>query len=142
MMKLRVSTGYLLNYSNCYRSSASHTLHSRHQPSFLLCSPYMPRRTIRLTNPQPPRKRSLLLLHLHLPTHRPRNLLRIIPKQRNLKHRSNPPPNPHSNCLRRLRTAMRTNVLLRSYSNYKPILSNPLHWTNTSRMSLRRILCR
>lgn len=37
---------------------------------------------------------------------------------------------------------MRTNVILRSYSNHKPTLSYPLHRPNTSRMSLRRILSR
>uniref|UniRef100_A0A8C9MDZ1 Uncharacterized protein n=1 Tax=Serinus canaria TaxID=9135 RepID=A0A8C9MDZ1_SERCA len=117
MMKLRVFTGHLPNHPNRYRSSASHSLHSRYQPSLLLRSSHMPRRPIRLTNPQPPRKRSLLLLHLHLPTHWPRNLLRLIPKQRNLKHRSYPTINPHSNRLRRLRPTMRPNIILRRYSN-------------------------
>ena len=102
----------------------------------------MPRRTIRMTNPKPPRKRSFLLFHLHLPTHRPRILLRFIPKQRNLKYRSNPSPNTNSNCLRRLRSALRTNVFLRSNSYHKPFLSNPIHWTNTGRMTMRWILSR
>lgn len=102
----------------------------------------MPRRPIRLTHPEPPCKWSFLLLHLHLHPHRPRNLLRLIPKQRNLKHWSHSVINPHGNRLRRLRPALRANILLRGYSNHQPILSHPLHWTNTSRMSLRRILSR
>uniref|UniRef100_A0A8C5JKN7 Uncharacterized protein n=1 Tax=Junco hyemalis TaxID=40217 RepID=A0A8C5JKN7_JUNHY len=104
-------------------SSASYALHSRYQSSLLLCRSHMPRRTIRLTHPQPPRKWSLLLLHLHLPTHWPRTLLRLIPKQRNLKHWSHPPPNPHSNLLRRIHPTVRPNIILRSYCNHKPILS-------------------
>lgn len=141
-MKFRITTGHLPNYPNCNRTTASYALHSRHLPGLLLRRPHMPRRTIWLTNPQPTRKRRFLLLHLHLPSHRPRNLLRLVPKQRNLKHRSYPPPNPHSNRLRRIRPTLRTNIILRSYSNHKPILSNPLHRPNTRRMSLRRILSR
>uniref|UniRef100_A0A8C0VNS6 Uncharacterized protein n=1 Tax=Cyanistes caeruleus TaxID=156563 RepID=A0A8C0VNS6_CYACU len=110
----------------------SHALHSRHLPGLHLRCPHLPKRSIRLTHPKPPRKRSLLLLHLHLLPHRTRNLLWLLPKQRNLKHRSYPPPDPHSNCIRRLRPTLRTNIILRCYSNHKPILSNPIHRPNTS----------
>jgi hypothetical protein len=37
---------------------------------------------------------------------------------------------------------MRTNIILRSHSNYQPTLSNPVHWIQSSRMNLRWILCR
>lgn len=142
MVKLRVTTGHLLNLTNRHRLTTSHALHSRHQPGILLRRPHMPRRPIRVTNSQPARQRSIVLLHLYLPTHRPRTVLRLLPQQRDLKHRSHPTLNPHSNRLRRVCPAMRTNILLRSYSHYKPILSNPLHRTNTRGVSLRRILSR
>lgn len=141
-MKLWVTTRHLLNYTNYHRLTTSHALHSRHLPSLQLSRPHMPKCPIWLTNPQPPCKRSLNILHLHLPPHWPRVLLRLVSKQRNLKHRSYSTPNPNSNCLRRLRTSLRTNVILRGYSNHQPILSNPLHRPNTSRMSLRGILSR
>uniref|UniRef100_A0A8D2M0Q0 Uncharacterized protein n=1 Tax=Zonotrichia albicollis TaxID=44394 RepID=A0A8D2M0Q0_ZONAL len=87
--------------------SASYALLSRHQSGLLLCCSHMPSRTIRL-----------FLLHLHLPIHRPRTLLRLIPKQRNLKHWSHPPPNPHSSRLCRIHATMRPNIILRSYRNH------------------------
>uniref|UniRef100_A0A8C9EZQ4 Uncharacterized protein n=1 Tax=Pavo cristatus TaxID=9049 RepID=A0A8C9EZQ4_PAVCR len=106
------------------------------------CSPHMSKRTIRLTHPKSSCKRSFILLHLHLPPHWTRPILRLLLIQRNLKHRSNPPPHAHSNRLRRLRTPMRSNIILRSNCYHKFILSNPLYRTNPSRMSLRRILSR
>lgn len=141
-MKLWITPRYLPSHTNCYRPTTSNTLHCRHLPSIHLCSPHLPKRAIWMTNPKPTRKRSLLLLYLHLPSHRPRTILRLIPKQRNLKRRSHPPTNSNSNCFRRVRPSLRTNIILRSYSHHKPILSNPIHRTNTSRMSLRRILSR
>ena len=141
-MKLWITTRHLPHHTNYHRPTISHTLHSRHLPSFHFRSPHMPKRTIWLTNTKFTRKRSLLLLHLHLPTYRPRILLRLIPKQRNLKHWSNSTTNPNSNRFRGICPTLRTNVLLRSHSHHQPILSNPLYWTNTSRMSLRRILGR
>uniref|UniRef100_A0A8C5IZX6 Uncharacterized protein n=1 Tax=Junco hyemalis TaxID=40217 RepID=A0A8C5IZX6_JUNHY len=59
------------------------------------------------------------LLHLHLPTHRPRTLLRLISKQRNLKHWSHPPPNPHSNCLGQLKPPSRTKRVTGKKSSQK-----------------------
>uniref|UniRef100_A0A8C0AMQ5 Uncharacterized protein n=1 Tax=Buteo japonicus TaxID=224669 RepID=A0A8C0AMQ5_9AVES len=111
--------------SNPDRPPTSNTLHCRHHPSFLIRSPHI-----------------ILRLHLHLPTHRPRTILRLLPIQRNLKHRNHPTTHPHSNCLRRLCTPMRPNILLRSHSHHQPILSHPLHRTNHCRMSLRRVLRR
>lgn len=141
-MKLRISTGNLPINSNPNWPATCRTLHCRHHPSLLVCRPHLPKRAVRLTNPKPPRKRSFILLHLHLPAHRTGTLLRLIPIQRNLKHRSRPTTNPHSHSLRRIRPAMRTNIILRRHSHYQPILSRPLHRPNPCRMGLRRILSR
>uniref|UniRef100_A0A8B9Z7Y4 Uncharacterized protein n=1 Tax=Buteo japonicus TaxID=224669 RepID=A0A8B9Z7Y4_9AVES len=141
-MKFRIPPRNLLTNTNHNRPPTSNTLHRRHYSSLLIRSPHMPKRTVRLTDPQPTCQRSILLLHLHLPTHRSRTILWLLPIQRNLKHRDYPTTHPHSNCLRRLRTPMRPNILLRSYSHHQPILSYPLHRTNHCRMSLRRILRR
>lgn len=102
----------------------------------------MPKCTVWVTNPEPSCKRSLLLLHLHLPSHCSRALLWLLPVQRNLKYRNYPPTHPYGNCLRRLCPTMRPNIILRRHSHYKPILCHPLHRPNTSRMGLRGILRR
>lgn len=141
-MELRIPTRHLPNHTNRHRSATSYTLHSRHCPSLLLRSTHMPGRPIRMINPQHPRKRSFPILHMHLLPHRPRNLLRLIPKQRDLKRRRYPFTRPHSNSLRRIRSSLRTNIVLRSNRDHKSIFRNPLHRTNTSRMSMRRILSR
>lgn len=141
-MKLRITPRHLPSHPNYYRPTSSHALHSRHHPGLHLRSPHLPKRPIWLTHSQPPRKWSLILLLLHLLPHRPRNLLRLLLKQRNLKHRSYSTSNPHSNRLCRICITLRPNILLRRHSNHKPILSNPIHRSNTSRMSLRRLLSR
>lgn len=102
----------------------------------------MPKCTIWLTNPKPPCKRSLILLHLYLPSYCPRFLLWFIPIQRNLKHRCHSSTHPHSYSLCWLCPTMGSNILLRGYSNHKPILRHSLHWPYSSRMGLRWILCR
>lgn len=141
-MKLRITLRNLPNSTNPNRLTPSSSLHRRYIPSLLIRGQYMPKRTVRMTHSQPPCKWSLILLHLHLPPHCPRILLRLLPVQGNLKHRNYPPTHPHSHSLRRLRPPMRPDIILRSHSYHKPILCHPLHRTNTSRMSLRRILRR
>lgn len=84
LMELWVPVRHLLTNSNPNRPTTCRTLHCRHHPSLLICRTYMPKRAIRLTNPKPPHKRSLILIHLYLPTHRTRTLLWLLPLQGNL----------------------------------------------------------
>lgn len=95
-----------------------------------------------MTNSESSRKRSFLILHLYLSPHWTRTLLWLLPLQRNLKYRSIPSTLPNSNCLRRIRSPLRTNIILRGNRYHQPILSHPLHRTDTRRMSLRRLLSR
>lgn len=141
-MKFRLPISSLPHDPNPHRPTTSHALHSRHIPSLLLRSPHLPERTIRLTHPESPRKRRLILLHLYLPSHRTRPILRLLPLQGNLKHRSNPPPHTHSHRLCGLCSPMGPNIILRGHRYHKPILSNSLHWTHPSRVSLRGIFSR
>lgn len=84
-------------------------------------------------------QRSIYILPIPIPTHRTRNLLWIIPFNRNMKYRSSPIYPNHSNSLYRICTSMRTNKILRSYSNYQPFLRYPLYRKNFSRMNMRRV---
>lgn len=95
-----------------------------------------------MTHPQPTRQRSIILFHLYLYTHRSWPILWILPIQRNLKHWSSPTPTSHDNSLRRLRPSMRTNILLRCHSNYKSIISSPLHRRYPCPMDLRWLFSR
>uniref|UniRef100_A0A8B9TH51 Uncharacterized protein n=1 Tax=Anas platyrhynchos TaxID=8839 RepID=A0A8B9TH51_ANAPL len=79
MMKLRISARHLPGHTNPHRPPTGYALHRRHIPCFLLSSQHMPKRPIWLTHPQPPRQWRLILLHLHLPAHRTRLLLRLLP---------------------------------------------------------------
>ncbi|TEA26207.1 hypothetical protein DBR06_SOUSAS18110047 [Sousa chinensis] len=45
-----------------------------------------------------------------------------------MKHRNYSTAYSYSYCIYRLCTTMRTNVILRGKSHYKPALSNPVHW--------------
>jgi len=142
LMKLWLPPWSLLNCPDFNRALPRNTLHFRHRYRFFLRCPHLPRRQLRLTHPQPSCKRSLLLLHLHLPPHRPRPVLWILPLQRDLKHRSRPTSSSNDDRLRRICSSMRTNVLLRSHSHYKPPIRRTLRRQHTSSMNLRRILSR
>uniref|UniRef100_A0A671DUX2 Uncharacterized protein n=1 Tax=Rhinolophus ferrumequinum TaxID=59479 RepID=A0A671DUX2_RHIFE len=131
-MKLRIPPGSLPSYPNSHRTFPSNTLYIRHCHSLPLRNPHLPRRQLRLSPVLSPCQRSLYILYLPVPTRRTRNLLRLLYILRNMKHRNHPPLRRHSHSIRRLRTPMRPNVLLRSNSHHKPSLSHPIRRNNSS----------
>lgn len=139
-MKLWVTTRPLPNHTAHHRLIPGNTLHRRHNNGLCLNRPHLPRRTTWLTNPQHSRQRRLNILHLPIPTHRTGPVLRLIPVQRNLKHWYHSIIHHHSHCIHRLCPAMRTNIILRGYSNHKPPFSYPLRRHHHSTVNLRRIL--
>lgn len=141
-MKLWVSPRHLPNNPNPNRSLSSNTLYIRHNHSILLSRTYLPRRKLWMTNPLSTCQRGLYIFHLPFHSRRPGNLLWLLHSLRNLKHWHYPISNNHGYSIRRIRPSMRTNILLRCHRNYKPPLSNPLHWKYSSRMNLRWLLSR
>lgn len=125
------------NNSNSNRLISSHTLHIRHNYSILISYTHLPRRQLRLTYPIHTRKRSLNILHLLIPSCGAWNILWIIHIHRDMKHRSCTIICCNSNSIHRICTSMRTNILLRSHSNYQPTISYPLYRNNPSRVNLR-----
>lgn len=125
-----------------YRAIPRHALYLRYRHSLLFRCPHLPRCKLWLTHPKPTRQRSIFLLHLHLPSHRPRTLLRLVPLQRNLKYWGRSPPPSYRNRLRRLCSPMRTNVLLRSDCHYQPPIRCPLRGRDPRSMNLRWLLGR
>ena len=54
-----------------------------------------------------------------------------------------PTPSPnHSSRIPRIRSTMRTNIILRSNCNYQSTISSTLHRTRISTMSMRGVCCR
>lgn len=141
-MKLRLTTRPLLNYSNPYRIIPSNTLYIRYINCIFISHPYLPRRKQRMINPISSRQRCFHVLYLLIHTRRTRNLLWILPIPRNMKHRNYPFIRCYSYCFHRLCATMRPNIILRSYRNYKLIISNSLHRYHPSRMNLRWIFSR
>uniref|UniRef100_A0A671E5N1 Uncharacterized protein n=1 Tax=Rhinolophus ferrumequinum TaxID=59479 RepID=A0A671E5N1_RHIFE len=132
----------LLGYFPTVVHRSINTLYIRYRHSLPLRNPHLPRRQLRLSPALPPRQRGLHILYLPVPTRRTRNLLRLLHILRNMKHWNHPPLRRHSHSIHRLRTPMRSNVLLRSNSYHKPSLSHSIRRNNSSRMSLRRIFSR
>ena len=142
MMKLWVPSRSLPNSPNHYRSFLSHTLHIRYNNSLFISNTHLSRRKLRVTNPIYTRKRSLNIFYLLIPSCRTRLILWIIYIYRNLKHWSTSTVRSHSHSIYRLRPSMRTNIILRCHSYYKPPISHPIYWNNPSRMNLRGLLSR
>jgi len=141
-MKLWITTRNLPNSTNCDRAIPSHTLLPKHRHRLQKSKTYLPRRKLRLTPTNTTRQRSIPILRLHLPTYRTKHILWIIQLHTHMVCRSsNPIPN-HSNSVYRLRTTMRTNIILRCNSNYKPTISHPLCRKGGSPMSMRGICSR
>nr|AGM32857.1 hypothetical protein [Coptotermes formosanus] len=79
---------------------------------------------------------------MYLHTHRTKHILWIIQICTHMIRRSsNSIPN-YSDSLYRICTSMRTNIILRSNSNYKSTISSTIHRKRISSMSMRRIRCR
>ena len=142
MMKLWVPSRSLPNSPNHYRSFLSQTLHIRYNNSLFISNTHLSRRKLRVTNPIYTRKRSLNIFYLLIPSCRTRLILWIIYIYRNLKHWSTSTVRSHSHSIYRLRPSMRTNIILRCHSYYKPPISHPIYWNNPSRMNLRGLLSR
>ena len=87
-------------------------------------------------------KRSFHILYPPLYSRKTWPILWVLCLSRNMKHRNYSTAYSHSYCIHRLCSTMRTNVILRGKSHYKPSLSNPIHWHYSCRMDLRRLFCR
>lgn len=141
-MKLWISTRPLLNYSAPNRTIPCNTLYLRYYHRILIRCSHLPRRKLRVIYPKPSCKRCILLLHLYLPTHWPRTLLRLLPLQGNMKHWSYSSATSDDNRIRRLCSSLRANVLLRRHCYYQSPLCSPLHRRHLSSMNLRGIFSR
>ena len=89
-----------------------------------------------MTPPKSPCQRGLFFLHLYLPSHRTRFVLRLLSFHGNLKHRCDPVIPGDSDGLRRLCTPMGPNIILRRHSHHQPPLSCPLYWHRPSSVNL------
>lgn len=141
-MKLRLPFRNLPNSPNYYRTILSYTLYIRYNNSLLISNTHLPRRKLRMINPIYTRKWSLYILYLLISTCRTRHVLWILYIYRNMKHWSSTTIRSNSHSIYRLCTPMRTNIILRSNSNYKPFISYSLHRNNPCRMNLRWVLSR
>jgi hypothetical protein len=141
-MKLWITTRNLFSSTNRNRVIPSHTLLSKHRHRFQKSKTHLSRRKLRLTTTNLTRKWGLPILCLYLPTHRTKHILWILQLHTHLICRSSNPILNYSNSVYRIRPTMRTNIVLRSNSNYKPTIRHSLRREGGSSMSLRRVCSR
>ena len=137
LMELWLPPRALFSLPNPHRTFPSYTLYFRHRHSLLIRGTHLPGRKLRMTYPKYTRQRRFLLFHLHLPSHWPGTLLRVILIQRDVKHRSYPSPTSNNDSIRRLCSSLRTNILLRCNRYYKPSLSRPIRGQHPGSVNLR-----
>lgn len=127
-MKLRVTARTLLSNPSYYRAIPKYTLCAQHRTSLFFCSPHLARCKLWVASSINSCQWGIYILLIHLFTRRPRPVLWILYSKRDMKHWSNFIPFNHSYRLHRICAPMRTNKILRCYSNYKPFFSDPLYW--------------
>jgi len=89
-----------------------------------------------------PRKRSLIILRMHLPTYRTKYILRVLQLHTHvIGGGSNSIPN-YSNSFHRICTTVRANIILRCNRNHKPPISNSLCRKRSCTMSMGRLCSR
>lgn len=141
-MKLRVTSWPYLGHTNHNRNFTHHALLNRCYFCFQLTYSHYPRRKLRMAPTKHPCKRGISILYPNLPTYCSRPILWFLPLQKNMICRHPALTYNNSNSVHRLRSSLRTNIILSRYSHYKHNIHHPLHWTHPSRMNLRRLLSR
>ena len=132
----------MFSNTNSNRIISCNTLYIKSRYSISIRSTHYTRSKLRMTYTKSPCKRSINILLIYIPTYRTRSILWIIFHNRNLKHRCNYLYCNNSNSIYRICATLRTNKILRSNSNYKPIFSNSIYRHNISRMNLRGVRSR
>lgn len=139
-MKFRVHIINLLSTTSNYWFLSSNPLYSQYQLSFLIHHPHYTRRTLWMNNTKHSRHWRINIFHLYLHPYCTRTVLRLLPKQRSMIFRNNLINHLNSHSLLRLCITMRTNIILSSNSNHKPINCRTILRKYTYNLVLGRIL--
>ena len=141
-MKLRFSVSSNLRCTTLNRNIPSHALYSSYSLSIRFCRTYHERRKLRMTPTLSSCQWSFYVLYTSLSTCSQRIILWILHKTTYITmiSRSNHIYSNDGHSFYRIRTTLRTNVILRCNSYYKPSLCNTLCRWRHSTMSLRWFL--
>jgi len=137
-MKPLITIGSLPSNTKRNWTIPSHTLLPKYRNYIQETKTYFPRRKQRMTTTNTPRKRSLTILRLHLPTHWTKYTLRIIQLHTYVVRRSGNPIPDHSSSIYKICSTVGTNIILRCNCNYKSSVSNPIRRKGNCSMSMRR----
>jgi hypothetical protein len=136
-MKYLIISRNLASNPNHHRTIPSYTLLSKHRNSILKISTHLLRYKLWMNLTNTPCKWSVTILRLYLHTYWTKYILRVLQTSPHMINWSINSVHNHSNILPRLCIAMRTNIIMRSNSNYKPPISNPIHRNRPSSMGVR-----
>jgi len=138
-MKHRVLTRNSFNYTNHFRTNSFYKIHRRNISCLLFNSHNYARHGLRMSHPNTSHKRCILIFRSNLHTHSAWNLFLFPFKQtKSMSIRSNINTSYNSNCLLRIRTTVRTNIILRGYCNYRSSINHPSCRNGLSNLNLRR----
>uniref|UniRef100_A0A8C0CVI6 Uncharacterized protein n=1 Tax=Balaenoptera musculus TaxID=9771 RepID=A0A8C0CVI6_BALMU len=116
---------------------SSNTLHTRHNSCLLISNTHLPRCRLWLSHSIYTRKRSFHIFYLPLCPRRTCPILWVLYLSGNMKYWNYPITYSHSHRIHRLRSTLRTNIILRRNCHRKPTLSNPIYRHYPRRMNLR-----
>ena len=142
MMEFWFSSRPLSDLTNFNGPIPGNTLYLGHYYCLLICNAYLPGRHLWVTHPKHARQRRFFFLHLYLPSHRARPLLRLLSLQRNLKYWGCPPSPDYDDRLCWVRSSVGPNVLLRGHRHYQPSFSRALRGRGARPMNLGRLFGR
>ena len=123
-MKLWISSGIMLNYTNCYRAISGHALHPRRRLSIFKSYSHLPRRKLRMITTHSACQWCFVLLHLPLHAYWTGPILRILLIHSYLNSRCSYLISCYRNSIPRLCTPLRTDIILRCHSYHQPLISH------------------
>lgn len=141
-MKLRVIVRTNFNHSISFGGAACHPLYSNVRILIRESSGNFSRVKLRVVVAVTSLNWGKVLFSISVYTYWPWSILWILPEEGSVKYWVGNLFNFNRHRFLRLCSALRTNILLSRYSNYKLIICSPICWRDNSTVGVRRICCR
>lgn len=140
-MKYRIHSIRMLRFTNHHRSNNLHTIFNKPIINIRTSNNNFTKHHYRLTTTNTTLPRSHFILRLYIHSHKTKPMNQFTQnKTKNMNYRNDHIITNYNNSIPRICTTMRTNIILRSHSNHKYTICNPIPRKKSRNMVVRKLL--